>query len=117
MEIETSDEVRKNETYHFDVKRYGNHAEVRINGVKIPIRKKLPTFLPGTNLFIGGVPSGITVNSRIGGAASFKGCISKVIHVVHFSHYIFLSWKVLFLTLFFFQKIKFRFSFHHIKLK
>uniref|UniRef100_A0A0R3S5V2 Neurexin-4 n=1 Tax=Elaeophora elaphi TaxID=1147741 RepID=A0A0R3S5V2_9BILA len=78
IEIE-SDEVQTNVSYHLDLKRFGNRAEVRINGTKIPTRGKLSTFLPGTNLFIGGVPSGITVNRRIGGAASFKGCISKIV--------------------------------------
>lgn len=70
--------MKTNVPYHLDLKRFGNRDEVRINGTKIPSRGKLSTFLPGTNLFIGGVPSGITVNPRIGGAATFEGCISKV---------------------------------------
>ncbi|EFO18041.1 hypothetical protein LOAG_10457 [Loa loa] len=79
IEIESSDEVKINVPYQLDLKRFGNRAELRINGTKIPIRGKLSTFLPGTNLFIGGIPSGIMVNPRIGGAASFKGCISKIV--------------------------------------
>uniref|UniRef100_A0A915PXY9 EGF-like domain-containing protein n=1 Tax=Setaria digitata TaxID=48799 RepID=A0A915PXY9_9BILA len=79
MEVESLDEVKLNVPYHLDLKRFGNRAELRINGTKIPSRGKLSAFVPGTNLFIGGVPSGVTVNSRIGGAASFRGCISKIV--------------------------------------
>ncbi|KAM3718657.1 Basement membrane proteoglycan [Dirofilaria immitis] len=78
-EIESPDEVQVNVPYRLDLKRFGNRAEFRINGTRIPSRGKLSAFLSGTNLFIGGIPPGITVNPRIGGAASFKGCISKIV--------------------------------------
>lgn len=78
IEVEFVEAVEPYTPYHLDLKRFGHRAELRVNGKKVPSRGKLAPFLAGTNLFIGGTAPGISVNSKIGGAAPFEGCINKV---------------------------------------
>lgn len=88
MEIVDLENVKKGEPYNLDLKRFGHRTEFRINGRKVPSRGKLSPFLTDTALFIGGLPPGVEANIKLGGAAPFDGCISKVCcHLQYVSYF------------------------------
>ncbi|VDM94871.1 unnamed protein product [Thelazia callipaeda] len=78
-EIESFEKIKLNEPYYVNLTHFGSKTELQVNEKKISSLGNLSSFMPSTNIFIGGIPAGIMVNEVISAATPFAGCISKIV--------------------------------------
>uniref|UniRef100_A0A9J2P054 Basement membrane proteoglycan n=1 Tax=Ascaris lumbricoides TaxID=6252 RepID=A0A9J2P054_ASCLU len=79
VEVEAAEPIEEGNTYKIEMKRLGLRGELRVNGKKAASKTRLAPFQAGTDLFVGGLPPGVSPHRRLNGVAPLNGCVYKIV--------------------------------------
>lgn len=98
VEVEAAEPIEEGNTYKIEMKRLGLRGELRVNGKKAASKTRLAPFQAGTDLFVGGLPPGVSPHRRLNGVAPLNGCVYKVC-----DHYLISVYIILLLFMYAYQ--------------